>query len=420
MAASKAELWDQLLKAIKIIDETYKYTSVNATNYLGMQETLVTAFKGDHVSQTPQILASMRSQLSAIITQGSSLLRPVILELAKIGYNSTATSVSTALDDIRQGMVDAGETVKERDFTFGAISAAGGNNGDGTVYRITKDKDGHDLENAFFEAGITKIEITSDFASGKTKGNEEALIFGSGEVKFDELNVGDTPSESLTVSAVTAADGLITNGDFETTSGATATTLFTGWTLGDVADFAEETVDMYRGARCLDFVDNGIMTQYIDGVTIDTSRPVFAIVRFEREASCDGTLTLRVGTQTEAVVLSAQSGWTDLAAGTGTSTEGWYDNFKEDFTGSQGIRITLELSGRTTGNLLIDEFIVAQPVLYDGKYYLLVAGENEYLQGDSFTFTDSVLNTGRTQAWIARLYGKYLPHTSGAPTYADA
>ena len=143
-------------------------------------------------------------------------------------------------------------------------------------------------------------------------------------------------------------------------------------------------------------------------------------MKFNRETGAgDGTLTLRLGSQTEAVTLAAQTGWNDLVLGTGTATKGWYENFREDYSGN-GVRVELELASRTTGYLLIDEFIIAQPTKYDGLFYLLVAGNTNYLQDDYFEYIDTVSNTGKTQMWIARLWGKYFPHTTGAPTYADA
>jgi len=69
--------------------------------------------------------------------------------------------------------------------------------------------------------------------------------------------------------------------------------------------------------------------------------------------------------------------------------------------------------------LLVDEIILAQPAKFDGKYYLLTSGRTDFLKGDYFRFTDTVVNTGRIQYIISRLFGKYLPHTAAAPTYAD-
>lgn len=423
--ATKSELWDQLLQEIKILDEIYKFGAENTPNFLAMESALQGFYQGAHVGATQQQITNLRNSLSALLANGSAALRAVILELAKIGYSSIATAVDAALLDIYSGMVDDTETVRYRNFTRGAVSAGGGNNGDGTVYRLTKDENNHDLEGSFQKAGDVKIEITRDFATGASQGSEQGLLFGDGETKTDELQIGDAPPGSITIVALNSSSqgNLVVNGGFETATGSAGDTdtEFTGWELSSQSDIDVEETTLFRGLKALNFLDNADILQYILTETIDPTIPVFALVRFYRELSCDGTLTLRLGSQTEAVALSAQSGWTDLILGAGSSTKGWYENFKEDSSGA-GIRIQLTLSGRTTGNLLIDEFVIFQPVFFDGLYYLLTAGSDagdDFLKGDYFTFSDSVVNTGRTQLWIARLFGRYFPHATSGETYAD-
>jgi len=127
-----------------------------------------------------------------------------------------------------------------------------------------------------------------------------------------------------------------------------------------------------------------------------------------------------LGTNTKAVVLStkANATWFDLTIGPGED-EAWYENFLEDSSG-EGVRVTLTLTGNTTGDLHIDEVLLVQPDLYDGKYYALTAGPSDYLLGDNFTFSDNVSNEGRIQTTIARFYSKSLPHASSSETYPDA
>ena len=418
MGASKSELWTQVRYLVKILDELYKFCATNTTNYNAVEELLQEAYVGTHVGATQQQLSNVRNSLSAVMKNGTGLLQAALIELAKNGYNSTATTVNQAIDDIYDGMQAVPETVKERDYTFAAISAWGSNNGNGTVLRVTKDKNAHDLESGCFPGGTIKIRVTKDFAQGRTSGNEEALIYGSGEVKTDELTVGTAPAEIKTLAAQAATNGLLTNGDFETQGGTAPAITLTGWTMSNVTKL-DTSATVYRGSKSLKFTDNCNILQYLASVTIDPTRPVMAIVHFNRSAdACDGTLTLRLGTKTEAVTLAAQSGWTTLILGTTTPADVWYDNFKEDYSGA-GIRAQLTLASRTGGSLLVDEFIVIQPSLYDGKYWLLKAGSTDFLKEDYWTFADTVANTGRIQTWLARLFGKHWPHTSGTPTYAD-
>jgi hypothetical protein len=187
---------------------------------------------------------------------------------------------------------------------------------------------------------------------------------------------------------------------------------------------AAYTADYYRKAPgltsgiSLQFTDSTYVQQDLGSTFLDLTKPVILIVRYKRLSSCDGTLTITLGTQTNAVTFSAESGWNDICIGVGADEEGWYDVFKEDNSGA-GFKVKIALSSRTTGTLLIDEVVLIQPTLFSGLYYVVTAGATDYLKEDYFTFTDSSSDTGRNQFWLARLYGKHLPHTSGTPTYAD-
>ena len=426
--ATKAELFDQLAKAVKIIDQTYLYGASNSPNLATMIDTLQQAYEGNHIGDTEAKVKSFRSSVNSLISNSASLLNAIILELARVGYNSLSTSVLTALDDIATGMHAATETVKNRAFTFDSTVAAGGSNvGNGTLYRVTKDRNSYDLEGGQFVQGKIRARVIEDRNTRGTAGRERAQLYGVGNVKVDELDLGTSPSGSVDIYATKSADSLVgANLSFDTATGSTTAT-FDNWTLaaGTASDFAVYTADYFRKSpglttgQCCQFKRNNTITQTIASSSINPDLPVMLIVRANRLSSCDGTMTIQLGTKTKAVTLSAQSGWFDTYIGIDADDDGWYDNFKEDNSGS-GFRIAVDLASRTTGTLLIDEIIVAQPTLYNGLYYLLTAGQTDYLKEDFFDYDDTVSNTGRIQTWLARLYGKYLPHTSGSPTYADA
>jgi len=424
MGASKTELWTQLANAIKIFDQTFLYGSSNSPNLATLLDTLQQSYEGTHISATQSAATSFRSSFSSLLTN-SNLLQAMILELARNGYNSIATTIGAALDDIYHGMVDASETVTERNFTYGAITPYVSNIGSGTVYTVTKDKSSHDLESGQPVVGTIRVKIATDRSGGRTLGNEEALLYGVGTSKVDEIELGTAASGSVSMNAKRAVDGILTNPSFETVSGSGATFAATGWTLSAATNFASETTTIFRKApglttgKSLRFLDNGNILQNLGSVSLDLTKPTFLIVRFYRETACDGNLTIRLGSQTEVVALVAQSGWTDLTLGIGSSAKGWYDVFKEDNSGL-GARCQISLASRTVGTLLVDEIVLAQPIMFSGLHYLLVSGATDFLKGDYFTFVDSAVNTGRIQYWLARLFSKHLPHTSGAPTYPDA
>lgn len=430
MSASKAELWTQLKNAVKIEDELFKAIISNTPNFLSLIDTLQQSYEGDHIGTTDANFASMRSSLSSLMGSNSRL-QALILELAKQGYNSISTSVDIAIDDIFDGMVAATETVRHRDWTYGAVTPYATNDGNGTVYRLTVDKAGYEIDAGAYPGGGVKIRITSDKNAGRAAGSEQALIYGNGVTPTDELQLGAVPDGSLLLTAKRAADGLLNNGSFSSYSGdATSGFTMSGWTIATSTAMDIDTSVYYRldagvtTGTAVKLTDNNTLTQYRSDFSSspDTSKPFFLIVRYRRDTSCDGTMTIRVGSQTAAVTMAGATNdqWADLTVGVGASSNGWYDNFKED-SGDKGFRVQIALASRTTGNLYLDEIILVQPAEFDGKFYALTAGENDYLTDDYFTFTDNVANTGRIQTTISRLFpGKHLPHTSAAETYADA
>jgi hypothetical protein len=428
MAASKAELWTQLANAVKILDQTYVYGATHSPNLAGLVDTLQQSYEGTHISATQAAVTSMRSSFSSLLANGANILNPLILELAKIGYGSIATSASAALDDIYLGMAQTSptpETVAERAMTYGAIAVGGANIGTGTVYRCTKDQYDYNRESGQPVTGIVKARCITDRSGGRTLGNEEFLLYGSGVGKTDEIELGTCANGSVSLSSKRAIDGLAVNPSFETYSGTGATLAFSGWTLDDNTHMTAYTADYFRKSVgvatgvCLQLTENAYVQQNMGTTGLDLTKPVFLIVRYKRLTSCDGTLTISLGSQTNAVTFSAESGWNDLCVGVGADEEGHYDVFKEDNSGL-GFKVKIALTSRTTGTLLIDDVVLAQPTLFNGLYYMVVAGVTDFLKEDFFTFTDSSTDSGRIQYWLARLYGKHLPHTSGAETYADA
>lgn len=423
MAPTKSELWTQLAKAIKILDQTYQFGGVSATNLKGLIEALQDVYEGNHIASTQAAVTALRSAYSGILANARNVVSPLILELAKIGYSSIATDAAYALDDIAFGMDAATETISERDWTFGAIAATVGNTGTGTVYRCYTEKYGNVIEAGLPVQNTLTAKCTADRANGKTLGTEDFTLY-SGPGKIDEIDLGSYPTGSQVVASKRAVDGLLSNPSFETYSGSGATLAVTGWTLNDNTKLAAETGTYFRKAPgstsgvSLKFTDNTYISQYLGSTSIDSSKPLFVIVRLYRQSSCDGTVTLTVGSKSETVTLSAQSGWFDLVFGV-TDSDGWYDNFKSDGSGL-GVVVKIDLASRTTGTLLVDEIVCAQPTVWNGIYWLVAAGATDWLKDDSFTWVDAVDNDGKIQYWIARIFGKSLPHTSGTPTYADA
>ena len=423
--ATKSELWTQLSYAVKIVDEMLKFGNANTPNLLSMLDTLTQSLEGDHSPNTLSAGKAFRSSVAGLASN-QAILQYILVELAKVGYNSKASSAKQALEDIKKGMILATETVLSRGWTYGSLTTGGSNVGTGTVYRLTKELNDDLIE--LGTPGITKILIYSDKNTGSTAGNEKAKISGDGQNYVDALDIGTAPSAEITLAATRPQDGKLSNPSFTTYTGTGASLAVTGWVLNDNTKVAMNTSIYFRSETgttpvSIELTDNTYITQYMDSMTSkisDTSIPVFLIFRYYRKDSCDGTLTISLGSQTNSVSLSSVTNatWYDLAIAVDKKT--YYDNFKENPSPYLGARIKAALTSRTTGSLILDDVILAQPTLYDGKYYLLTSGQSNFLKDDYFTFTDSVTNTGRIQTTLTRIFGVSLPHASSSPTYDDA
>lgn len=419
--ATKSELWAQLSYAVKTLDETFKWCGQNTPNFISYLQTLEENYEGGHISQTSSAFNAIKQSLNSIC--GNNLpLTYLLIELARVGYSGGAKSISEALTEIYDGMIAASETVKNRAWTYGSPTAYGSNVGTGILYRLTTNKNNQTIETGAYPGGNILAKIETDKNTGASSGAEQLNLQGSGLKATDNIYLGTSPSILASIYAKKATDGLLANSDFAAYTDDGTDVTIDSWTAANTTKATYLTVDTANIFRTngitAKFLDNNSLLQYF--TNFQKNIPVFLIVRYYRYASCDGTLTVRLGSKTTNVTLSsvADTTWLDVVIGA-SGSDGWYDNFKEDSSNS-GVRVQISLASRTTGSLGLGEIILAQPNIYDGKYYLLTAGRTDFLRGDYFTITDSVANTGRIQTTLARLFNFQFPHTSGAPTYADA
>ena len=81
--------------------------------------------------------------------------------------------------------------------------------------------------------------------------------------------------------------------------------------------------------------------------------------------------------------------------------------------------ITIELASNTTGDLLVDDFLLGPMTRVDGAWVAIVGGATPFVLRDVFTVTDTSTDTGIIQTQFAKSLGYYLPHLSSSNTWAD-
>ena len=114
---SKAELWDQITKYAKVVDQLWKFGAENSTNYLDLEDAVRQALEGDHASVIANDLDIVRSSLSGLYSGRKSALMRLLRELARVGYSISITGLSNdqVMEEISTAMDAASETIASRD-----------------------------------------------------------------------------------------------------------------------------------------------------------------------------------------------------------------------------------------------------------------------------------------------------------------
>jgi len=115
--AYPADGWTEMKYVVQLLDELFKFGSLNTANFKGILDNIRANYVGDNIQGTDKAIASLRSSLSNLMSQVTTL-DSLIAELAKRGYNSKSTNIEGYLNDIVDGMAVAGTTLKARGYTY--------------------------------------------------------------------------------------------------------------------------------------------------------------------------------------------------------------------------------------------------------------------------------------------------------------
>ncbi len=452
---TKAELFDQLAKACKIRDEIFKFGSQNTTNYVNLLNDLVEALEGSHFSQVSTSLQSQRTSLDSLLQASNAYIQRILTEILRVGYGVSTTNLNQVeiLRELKRAMDEASETIASRGITFGTPTADAGNSGGGVILRCTKDRFNNDLESG--DVGIVKMEVIADKNNqGITPGNEQLRVSGDGIIKVDGIELKDSTNLSANISFNRAENGILTNPSFDRIDANITNVNQPGWRLSSAAAFTKitrnaqnPTGDIFRYTRnteqsnspsgaSLQFNDNGSIAQYIARNArnrLNRNVPYFFVVRGMRKNGCNGTVTIKLGSQTESFTVSsfANNQWNNLVLGNGATDKGWYDVFFEDWEDNSvsptirlGVQIQIELSGRTTGEFVVGEILLIPGTAFNGSFVAAISGQSneDALIGDKWTVEDTYTNTtygGVMQESIRAAVNDYLPHVASGETFSD-
>jgi len=421
---TEAEIQAQISACVDLLEEIYNFGSVNATNLVDLEDAIVQALEGDQSADVLTALSAIRSTVAAGVSgaNAAALLGPLLLAYAKeldVPYRDPPSIFKELTDDFITG----GKSVNSRNIAHGVPAAGGGNVGDGVLNRLVTDEEALEIENTTCDSKVALC--TADEHGGGATEHEERFSIRGSHAEKDLLELtGSGKSGALVALSARHSQAYIRNPSFDDVSATAlpAITGLTGWTVaGAIANLKNDATNFYRdyqGAASpasLRFDADERIYQNLNelGARFAPNVPVYVQIAYNREIGAgDGTLTLRWGTNSKSVVLAAQAGWNILRLDLDENL--WFDNWNEEDPD-----VEVELSGRTTGYVLVDDLIVSPMTLFDGTWYALVGGETPFLRDDVFTWADTEAGA-KIQTWLWRAFGLYLPHNNaGAETWVD-
>jgi len=420
---SESDLQTAMSKAVALLDEIRLFGDGNTNDWISRGNDVLDTLAPDLANDVPKAVAGLRSRLNSMLISdaAATLLRPYLQTYGRIiGVAVPTTSDDVLIDRIVDYFVANAKTVQRRLITFGSVSA-GTNAGDGTVHRLTTDKDGFAIDSAWVEAKTAKC--TADEHSGAREHEESFELRGAAAAQDAVEIVGS--GALLTVSAMSArtSANYLDNPSFSSIGGGTdaVPTSISGWDVDTIAnvEVGRNTGEFYRDyvgdadPAGLKLKGNVLVSQNLNTrrVTLDRRLPYYLQIAWNRYSSGDGTLKLRLGATeaTVAVNTGTNGAWNILKIALGTGN--WFDNFNEE-----NLAVEIELASRTTGGVWVDDVVFGPFAQFDRTYVAIVGGDTPFLRDDSFSWTDTGGASGKIQRWMWRAFGRYLPHADGAST----
>lgn len=369
-------------------------------------------------------------------TAGNSLASTETFTAGSNVFNAATLGTTTAgVDQI---------TFASRAFSFGSVTAGrldgSSNVGGGTVLRLTKDEYGNTIESSY---GADTVTITCTQAEQEGAGaHEEVFEIESKMAGVDPITERGSGLKTPGMKGASArsAGNLIVDASFSSLLPATdgsAVTSMTGWVTSD-GSYNDLKVSM--GAAGTDFyrvAGPGETTAKAKALQIDAVRTLYQQIRSNVDASkpyliqcavlplsADGVCRINIRsyeTPASPGTILATSGWVTVTGSSWLFPRIPLDASCWPKTWMNGNRVAVEFiwSGRTTGSILLDDWIFEPMTKHDTLHYVALGTAVKAAKGDRFTFADTETGASNTR-WFTRGFKRNVPTTSGTPTIADA
>lgn len=423
---TQAELETQLKNICKLYNETRKYGSTNANNYVGMQDTIEQAIEGDHADQMTASVRAARASLADCIGNLGAALDANLRDWGRfIKSDFEEGDIQLLISDIYRywhNNTPSPITVQRRNPSFATMAAAGGNTGTGQVKRLTVDKKNYVIENVTPEKKT--IRCFADHSSGVDKGKEKFRLFGESSGRDIVESRGSGLGASIELQAQHSSFSLLKNPSFDVLDGTVAApTTIPNWTVGAVGNFELDNTNVALPApndnvtvRGLRIKANETLTQKLVNIrqSLNKDLPYLLRIWYNKTpgAVTAGTLTIRMGSQSVSVDLAtAGANWQILEIAINQNV--WFENFNED-----SLDIQIQLTGLAGTYLVVDDVTFVPWTAHDGTWWIVFPGRTPFKVEDEFTGTDTIASDSVVQRTIVHRHGRFVPH-SATPSIAD-
>lgn len=451
---TEAQVKTQMQDVTRLYNTQLLAAGTNSSNWVSNQNTLNGDLVGDFVVELTERVASSRARLAAVLDEWGDATVPLLRAYGQV-LSVPETDEGSILTRIYDDWITNSKRISSRGFVFGSITAAGGNVGNGTIYRLNLDENLLVIENQHADAKVARC--LADSMSGADRHEELFEVRGAAGARDGLKLAGSGARSQINALSARSSAPLVLNPSFSQTTPAvpsgvastsTALTGITNWfsnsawgagaagpATGNLAFSGNYNAlsgvagtDFYRDfpgdanpasvqgtatAWCLAQSLEANRSKFVPGV------PYYLQIAWRRMGSGDGTLTLGIGNNTSGTTTKSaavditsisNNAWSTLQMALGSAS--WFKNFD-----SAALSLYVARTAGTTGSVAVDDILFAPFASFDGSWYAIVGGMTQFLRLDQFTWTDAEYNlpsstapyTAMFQYWLWRSYGRYLP-----------
>ena len=264
MAINITDLFDKIGKLLNIVTvaNTHMGTTI-VSDFDEMMDNYEASSDRDLIQNALDYQNSYQTGSDALAGNMSSIMEDTIIEIVNDDDAQPDRTLDQALVELKEQMVSQAETLVASNVSYSS-TAAGINNGNGTLVTSVKHPRGWINENLFDEDII--ITVTSDSVSdGTYAGNESFTAEGEYELvsplNFDYPDQGSAGNITFSAICASGADNsygnTLTNSDFVSYNPANDPTFWDLNTGAAGTDFLMSTGTVLIGTACLELVGDG-------------------------------------------------------------------------------------------------------------------------------------------------------------------